>query len=175
MIFKKFLTTAAVVAMTATGAYVAAPAPDVAAATMSAGFIQQLNKGDHFALDMIGAPVYSSDTQKASIVGDINDLVVAPDGKVDAVVISVGGFLDIGEKDVAVPFDSISWKTDPNGMLQPVLAATEEQLKAAPAFNRDNQTAMNQGGTNGNQKAPKNQAMKDQAAGNQPMKQGQAN
>jgi len=167
MIFKKFLTTTAVVAMTASGAYVAAPATHAAAATMSSGFMQHLNKGDHFALDLIGAPVYSSDTQNTNVVGDINDLVVASDGTVDAVVIGVGGFLGVGEKDVAVPFDSISWKTDPNGMLQLVLAATEEQLKAAPAFNRDNQTAMNQSGTNGNQKpAPKNQAMKDQAAGN---------
>ena len=153
MTFKKFLTTAAIVTMTATGAYVATPAPYVAAATMSSGFMQKLNKGDHFALDLIGAPVYSSDTQNAIIVGDINDLVVAPDGTVSAVVISVGGFLDVGEKDVAVPFSSISWKTDAGGMLQPILAVTEEQLKAAPAFSRSNQAAMN-----------------DQAAGNQPAK-----
>jgi len=153
MNFHKFLTTGAIVAMTATGAYGASPATHVTAATMSSGFMQQLNKGDHFALDLIGSPVYSSDPQNARIVGDINDLVVAPDGTVDAVVISVGGFLDVGEKDVAVAFDSISWKTDASGMLQPVLAVTEEQLKAAPAFNRDNQAAMN-----------------DQAAGNQPAK-----
>lgn len=156
MNFKKLLTTAAVVAMTATGAYVATPSTYVAAATMSSGFMQQLNRGDHFALDLIGSPVYSSDNQNANVVGDISDLVVASDGTVDAVVIGVGGFLDIGEKEVAVPFNSISWKTGADGMLQPVLAATKEQLKAAPAFNRDNQTAINQGGMDVNQKpAPK--------------------
>ena len=143
MTFKTFLTTTAIVAVTASGAFVATPAPYVAAATMSSGFMQQLNKGDHLALDVIGSPVYSSDKQNANVVGDINDLVVASDGTIDAVVIGVGGFLGVGEKDVAVPFDSISWKTDAGGMLQPVLSLTEEQLKAAPAFNRDNQAAMN--------------------------------
>jgi PRC-barrel domain len=166
MNFHKFLATGAIVAMTATGAYGASPATYVTAATMSSGFMQQLNKGDHFALDLIGSPVYSADNKNANVVGDISDLVVASDGTVDAVVIGVGGFLGIGEKDVAVPFDSISWKTGADGMLEPVLAATREQLKAAPAFSRDNQTAMNNGGLAVNQKP----APKDQAAGNQPAK-----
>ena len=41
----------------------------------------------------------------AQSIGDINDLVVAEDGSIEAVVIGVGGFLGMGEKSVAVPFD----------------------------------------------------------------------
>ena len=176
MNFKKFLTTAAVITMTATGAYVAGPAPYAAAATVSSGYIQQANQDDRFASDLIGASIYDSDQPNAQSVGDINDLLVAPDGTVDAVVIGVGGFLGVGEKDVAVPFDAISWKTDANGKPWPVLVATKEDLNNAPAFRRDNQTAMSQALKDANQQpVPKDQTMNDQAAGNQPAKQGHMN
>jgi ABC-type cobalt transport system substrate-binding protein len=37
-------------------------------------------------------------------IGEIMDMLVARDGKVTALIIGVGGFLGIGEKDVVVPF-----------------------------------------------------------------------
>ncbi len=39
------------------------------------------------------------------------------DGKAQAVVIGVGGFLGIGKKDVAIPFSAIQWKTEPRKVL----------------------------------------------------------
>src|SRR6516225_4354125 len=38
-----------------------------------------------------------------SKIGEISDVLVGKDGKVEAFIISVGGFLGVGEKDVAVP------------------------------------------------------------------------
>ena len=43
------------------------------------------------------------DAEGDNHIGDINNLVVAKDGSVDAVIIGVGGFLGMGEKNVAVP------------------------------------------------------------------------
>ena len=40
-------------------------------------------------------------------IGEVSDLVVTEDGRVEAVVVGVGGFLGIGEKRVALPWDSI--------------------------------------------------------------------
>jgi hypothetical protein len=39
-------------------------------------------------------------------IGEIADVLVGKDGKVEAFIVSVGGFLGIGEKDVAVPFSA---------------------------------------------------------------------
>jgi len=66
-------------------------------------------------------------------VGTIADLVMDQDQKLVGVVLSVGGFLGIGDKWVAIPVDQIDFPTDeqPARLL---LAVTEEQLKNAPDF-----------------------------------------
>jgi sporulation protein YlmC with PRC-barrel domain len=40
-------------------------------------------------------------------IGEISDVLVGQEGKVEAFIISVGGFLELGEKDVAVPFSAV--------------------------------------------------------------------
>ena len=66
-------------------------------------------------------------------VGTIADLVMDQDQKLVGVVLSVGGFLGIGDKWVAIPVDQIDFPTDeqPARLL---VAVTEEQLKNAPDF-----------------------------------------
>jgi sporulation protein YlmC with PRC-barrel domain len=61
------------------------------------------------ANDYIGKTVY--DTNNANI-GEVNDLIMSPDGKITAVILGVGGFLGIGEKNVAVPVSSIKMMND---------------------------------------------------------------
>ena len=55
--------------------------------------------------DFMGQPIYTADNQS---IGDINDLLVDKEGGVVAAVVGVGGFLGIGEKNVAVPFENIT-------------------------------------------------------------------
>ena len=66
-------------------------------------------------------------------VGTIDDLVMDQDQKLVGVVLSVGGFLGIGDKWVAIPVDQIEFPTadQPARLLA---AVTEEQLKNAPDF-----------------------------------------
>jgi sporulation protein YlmC with PRC-barrel domain len=85
------------------------------------------------ASNFIGSTIYSSANEN---VGDINDLVFDADSKVNAVVIGVGGFLGMGEKDVAVPLEKITMTKDENGVNRFVISATREQLEAAPAFDK---------------------------------------
>nr|WP_254004807.1 PRC-barrel domain-containing protein [Pleomorphomonas sp. NRK KF1] len=54
--------------------------------------------------DLEGKAVYGSD---GANIGDINDVLVSQDGSVNAVIIGVGGFLGIGEKDVAVNMSAL--------------------------------------------------------------------
>jgi sporulation protein YlmC with PRC-barrel domain len=59
---------------------------------------------------LIGLDVYSADNQK---IGDVNDVLINREGQAVAAVIGVGGFLGIGEKNVAVPFASLQFSDQP--------------------------------------------------------------
>lgn len=86
------------------------------------------------ANEFIGKTVY---TTSAENVGEINDLVFGNDGKIVGVVIGVGGFLGIGEKDVLVSLDSIRMtKADGSDTTQLVVDASKEALENAPSFDR---------------------------------------
>jgi sporulation protein YlmC with PRC-barrel domain len=47
-------------------------------------------------------------------IGEIMDVLVDRDGKISSLIVGVGGFLGMGEKDVAVPFDSVRTTTKDN-------------------------------------------------------------
>ena len=66
-------------------------------------------------------------------IGEVTDLIVTEDGRVEAIMVGVGGFLGIGEKLVALAWDSIKL-TDQDGYRMILVAATREQLEGMPAF-----------------------------------------
>jgi hypothetical protein len=83
------------------------------------------------ASDLLAARVHSTADET---IGDINDLIIDLDGTVDGVIIGVGGFLGMGEKNVAVDLDSLSLKTSEDGDVRLVLDASKADLKAATDF-----------------------------------------
>ena len=104
-------------------------------------------QGEILASSLIGKGVYGSASDDAERIGDVNDVVIAPNGSAEAVIIGVGGFLGIGEKDVAVDFSQVSW-VDRDGERWFIVEATKEELEAAPSFDRsptEPATAQNQG------------------------------
>ena len=105
-------------------------------------------KGEWQSSKLIHMNVYNAQNEK---IGDIKELMLNKSGKVENVVIGVGGFLGMGEHDVAVNFDRLKWsdsaattgsgqsaaeskKTDRNYPDHAVLNATKDQLKAMPNF-----------------------------------------
>ena len=66
-------------------------------------------------------------------IGKVSDLVVTDDGRVDAIVVGVGGFLGIGEKRVALAWDSIKL-TEQDGGRVILVSATREQLEGMPTY-----------------------------------------
>ncbi len=85
----------------------------------------------------IGQSVYNAGDES---IGEINDLIIKKDGGVEAAVIGVGGFLGLGEKDVAVPFDRITIAEQPNtDALKLTTTETVDTLKAAPQFKTKSQ------------------------------------
>jgi hypothetical protein len=63
-------------------------------------------------------------------VGKIDDIIIGQDGKAPFAVLSVGGFLGVGSRYVAVPYESL--KTDGKKMMLP--GATKDALKMLPEF-----------------------------------------
>lgn len=89
----------------------------------------------YLASRLIGQSVYNGTDTNAKSIGDVNDLVIDKNGMVKSVVIGVGGFLGIGEKNVAVDFPKVSM-VEANGNRWLVTNATKEQLQAMPTFDR---------------------------------------
>lgn len=84
--------------------------------------------GSARASKLIGSNVYQGDTS----IGTIEDILVDLDhGALRAFVLSVGGFLGIGNKLVAVPISQIRLGTEAKFTTE----LTREQLTNAPAFN----------------------------------------
>ena len=68
------------------------------------------DKGQWQASKLIHMNVYNAQNEK---IGDIKELMLDKNGKVNTVAIGVGGFLGMGERDVAVKFDQLKWSNDP--------------------------------------------------------------
>jgi hypothetical protein len=70
-------------------------------------------------------------------IGSINELLIGQDGRVTYVAVSFGGFLGMGDKLFAVPFEAIDFvKTDDEAYAR--IDVTEETLKQKKGFNQDN-------------------------------------
>ncbi|PNE10005.1 MAG: hypothetical protein CR217_16775 [Beijerinckiaceae bacterium] len=90
------------------------------------------------ASDIYKADVYDNAENK---VGVVSDLIVDSSGNVTTAVVSVGGFLGVGKKDVAVPFKDLKVASR-DGKDWLVLNQTEEDLKAAPAYDKKTNSPM---------------------------------
>jgi sporulation protein YlmC with PRC-barrel domain len=79
-----------------------------------------------------GVDVMGSDDKK---IGDISDILVSKDGKVEAYLISVGGFLGVGAKEIALPPSAIQLSEENNSWKAKV-SSSKDQLAQAPNFER---------------------------------------
>jgi sporulation protein YlmC with PRC-barrel domain len=69
-------------------------------------------------------------------IGEITDVLVGPDGRITALIVSVGGFLGVGEKHVAVPFNAVQG-AHRNGKWWLTMNANKDSLKSAAGFKYD--------------------------------------
>lgn len=72
-------------------------------------------------------------------IGEINDVILSRDGNVDAVLVDIGGFLGMGERQVAVSMDAIKFVSDTATGDAPddfflVMTAARADLEAAPDY-----------------------------------------
>jgi sporulation protein YlmC with PRC-barrel domain len=111
-------------------------------ATGSVAPMQGMDPASTFlASNFIGQTVYSAANEN---IGEVNDIVMDKANNNIVAIIGVGGFLGIGEKDVAMPVDQIAVAKSDNNTMRLTVNATRQQLEAAPAFDR-NVLTMNNG------------------------------
>lgn len=77
--------------------------------------------------DLLGKNVQNDAKEK---IGEIEDIIITPDKAASFAIIGVGGFLGLGERRVAIPFQQI--KLQGNQLVLP--GATKDALKALPEF-----------------------------------------
>jgi sporulation protein YlmC with PRC-barrel domain len=79
-------------------------------ATTPGSNTKMMLKGNWRASKLMGLDVYNEANDK---IGDINELILDKNGKINAVVIGVGGFLGMGEHDIAVSMDKLKFVEEP--------------------------------------------------------------
>jgi sporulation protein YlmC with PRC-barrel domain len=78
--------------------------------------------------------VYDQSNNK---IGEVMDVLLDKSGKVTSLIVGVGGFLGVDEKDVAVPFDTVKVTSKNNNKWYLVMNTTKNELKDAPGFKYD--------------------------------------
>lgn len=108
---------------------------------------------EYSAYKLVGVDVYNNGNEK---IGEIKDILLERSGRADKAIVSVGGFLGLGEHYVAVPYDQVKWVDEPARTASgsttsttgssatssghkwypdhAVYNATKDQLKAMPEF-----------------------------------------
>ena len=110
----------------------AAPAPE-AAAPKGADAVTTVPGNSASVTNYYKQNVY--DTSDNS-VGEISDVLLDKDGRVTAVIVSVGGFLGLGAKYVSVPFNALRM-TEKDGRRHLVMDTTKDALMSAPGYQYD--------------------------------------
>ncbi len=111
--------------------------------------VTKMSEASLLVRDMIGAPVYNfrgrpnteermplSGAERFEKIAHIKDVMINIDGTVEAIVMSVGGFWGLADKEVTAAMDGLSVVTDVRGDRYFVIYTYEETLDDARRFNK---------------------------------------
>jgi sporulation protein YlmC with PRC-barrel domain len=100
--------------------------------------LQGFSSSPQKATAVIGTDIVNA---KGDNLGEVKDVVIDPStGRVAYAVVAFGGFLSMGEKLFAVPFNALNYNEDKN---EYVLNISKERLEKAPGFDPDQWPMMN--------------------------------
>ncbi len=85
--------------------------------------------------DLQGANVYGSNNEH---MADVKEVLMTTEGKVERVVVDVGGFFGIGARSVAIDLDEADIHKDADNDVRVYIPMSEEELRQMPKYNRGN-------------------------------------
>ncbi len=97
----------------------------------STNFISAQNQDQLLASKFKGTDVLGANNEK---IGDVTDILFTKDGKIEAYIVSVGGFLGVGTKEVALAPSSVQMSKDDKDAYKLKVSLNKEQLAQAPNF-----------------------------------------
>lgn len=100
-------------------------------ADVTASYLAEQGQGEILASEIMGKSVWNTHDEN---LGDINDILFDQNGTISAVVVGVGGFLGIGEKDVAIPYAALQPTAETDGEVKMIFDTNKEALENAPEF-----------------------------------------
>lgn len=96
-------------------------------------YIESKPTDGYFSKDLIGRDVMNRRDNKS--VGSVNELVFDEQGQIKAVIVSTGGILGMGEKDLAIAWNQVQRRVDGGDMVLSV-DLVDGSVKNAPKFAR---------------------------------------
>lgn len=133
---RNLLATTALAALMAGPMVVAANHASAAGASVGVTSVTTIDNASatgYLASNLMGKTVYTSAAADAQAIGTINDVVIGEDGSVRAVIVGAGGFIGIGEKEVAIDFKRLTMQKTGDGV-RLVSALTKQELEVAPTY-----------------------------------------
>ena len=103
--------------------------PDIAQAQVAVSTLVGVSVEEvrDVATGVLGAPVYNDLNER---IGNVDDIIIAPDKAISYAIVNAGGFLQVTKHDVAVPVSQL--KLVEGKLVLP--GATRDALKASPEF-----------------------------------------
>ncbi|MEL6299571.1 MAG: PRC-barrel domain-containing protein [Pseudomonadota bacterium] len=83
------------------------------------------------ASNIMGASIMNADNEA---IGDVNDIVLSREGKIEKVIVGVGGFLGMGERSVAITMEQLQFTRGDNDSLTVKTQLTKNELTALPVW-----------------------------------------
>ena len=98
-------------ALLTSAAYAQNPSPSATSPSASSSSASSMShQGQWRSSKLIGVNVYNANNES---LGEITELLTDSSGKIQAAVIGVGGFLGMGERSVAIPFEQLKFSNEP--------------------------------------------------------------
>lgn len=94
-------------------------------------FVPSQAEGELLASELEGVAVMNASEEE---LGSVQNVLMDDEARIRALIVGVGGFLGMGEKPVAVSYDSFQQSRNQEGKVTLTLETTRDQLEQAPAF-----------------------------------------
>ena len=135
--------------LTSTALMVSLAVPALAQSVQTAVGTVKMSEASLLVREMIGAPVYNfrgrpntdvpmplAGANRFERIATIKDVMINADGTVEAIVMSVGGFWGLADREVTAAMDGLSVVTDVRGDKYFVIYTYQDTLDDAPRFNK---------------------------------------